>query len=185
MASFVDEAVWAAQDWKWDAQNLTATPAEAPQGGKAARKGGDTTATKQGCQVDGCTITVGNGKDYHSRYKICEFHLKAHVVQKNGLPHRFCQQCGKFQPLEDFDGDKRSCRARLDKHNARRRRQREMAHMLKKTGTIDEKASSRGWSCCYAMLHCYCRRRCSRPAVALPPSLPARPCLALMSAFCA
>ncbi|PRW58718.1 copper responsive regulator 1 isoform A [Chlorella sorokiniana] len=139
MASFVDEAVWAAQDWKWDAQNLTATPAEAPQGGKAARKGGDTTATKQGCQVDGCTITVGNGKDYHSRYKICEFHLKAHVVQKNGLPHRFCQQCGKFQPLEDFDGDKRSCRARLDKHNARRRRQREMAHMLKKTGTIDEK----------------------------------------------
>lgn len=52
---------------------------------------------------------------------------------------RVAPQCGKFQPLEDFDGDKRSCRARLDKHNARRRRQREMAHMLKKTGTIDEK----------------------------------------------
>ena len=139
--------------------------------------------------------------------QICEFHLKAHVVQKDGRPHRFCQQvrpavaagvarrcrctrvsarclasrcaaataaspphpparrtrsralpcpllrpphwpvqCGKFQPLEDFDGDKRSCRARLDKHNARRRRQREMAHMLKKTGTIDEKARLRG--CC-------------------------------------
>lgn len=139
MASFVDEAVWAAQDWKWDAHNLTATPADAPQGGKAARKGGDAATTKQGCQVDGCSMAVGNGKDYHSRYKICEFHLKAHVVQKNGSPHRFCQQCGKFQPLEDFDGDKRSCRARLDKHNARRRRQREMAHMLKKTGTIDEK----------------------------------------------
>ena len=51
MASFVDEAVWAAQDWKWDAHNLTATPAEAPQAGKAARKGGDTATTKQGCQV--------------------------------------------------------------------------------------------------------------------------------------
>lgn len=57
------------------------------------------------------------------------------------------QQCGKFQLLEDFDGDKRSCRARLEKHNARRRRQREMAHMLKKTGTIDEKASDGGGLC--------------------------------------
>ncbi len=90
-------------------------------------------------QVDGCTIEVGAMKDYHSRYKICEVHLKASVVQKGGQPHRFCQQCGKFQSLEDFDGEKRSCRARLDKHNARRRRQREMAHMLKKTGTVDEK----------------------------------------------
>ena len=150
--------------------------------------------------------------------QICEFHLKAHVVQKNGSPHRFCQQvgavactlqgahgwadacccrcwpssscgglkqllprhasplspqmppvepvqCGKFQPLEDFDGDKRSCRARLDKHNARRRRQREMAHMLKKTGTIDEKVRllggvswPGGWwcSCC----DCWRRRGC-------------------------
>ncbi len=24
--------------------------------------------------------------------QICEFHLKAQVVQKNGVPHRFCQQ---------------------------------------------------------------------------------------------
>ena len=51
--------------------------------------------------------------------------------------------CGKFQPLEDYDGDKRSCRERLDKHNARRRRQREMATMLRKTGTVDEKVG--GW----------------------------------------
>ena len=26
---------------------------------------------------------------------------------------RFCQQCGRFQPLSEFDGDKRSCRVRL------------------------------------------------------------------------
>ena len=94
-------------------------------------------------QVDGCTQEVGGHKDYHARYKICETHLKAAVVQKDGLPNRFCQQCGKFQPVEDFDGDKRSCRARLDKHNARRRRQREMATMLRKTGTVDEKVG--GW----------------------------------------
>jgi hypothetical protein len=43
-------------------------------------------------QVEGCTIEVGGMKDYHSRYKICEFHLKANVVQKDGKPHRFCQQ---------------------------------------------------------------------------------------------
>ena len=90
-------------------------------------------------QVDGCTQEVGGHKDYHARYKICETHLKAAVVQKDGRPNRFCQQCGKFQPVEDFDADKRSCRARLDKHNARRRRQREMATMLRKTGTVDEK----------------------------------------------
>lgn len=51
MASFVDEAVWAAQDWKWDAHNLTATPADATAAGKAPRKGSDTAAAKQGCQV--------------------------------------------------------------------------------------------------------------------------------------
>ncbi|KAL4432422.1 hypothetical protein ABPG77_001721 [Micractinium sp. CCAP 211/92] len=141
-SSFVDEQSWSPQDWKWDSYNLKAEPNDAPpakgSGGKAARATAADGA-KQGCQVDGCTIEVGGQKDYHSRYKICEFHLKAPVVQKEGRPHRFCQQCGKFQPLEDFDGDKRSCRARLEKHNARRRRQREMAHMLKKTGTIDEK----------------------------------------------
>ena len=42
--------------------------------------------------MDGCDIEVGNQKDYHSRYKICEFHLKAQVVQKDGKAHRFCQQ---------------------------------------------------------------------------------------------
>lgn len=61
MASFVDEAVWAAQDWKWDAHNLTATPADAPQGGKAARKGGDAATTKQGCQVRYARLRVYGG----------------------------------------------------------------------------------------------------------------------------
>lgn len=49
-------------------------------------------------QVDGCTIEVGGQKDYHSRYKICEFHLKAPVVQKDGRAHRFCQQVGLPMP---------------------------------------------------------------------------------------
>ena len=79
-------------------------------------------------------------KEYHARYKICETHLKASVVTKSGRQQRFCQQCGKFHDIGEFDGEKRSCRARLDKHNTRRRRQREMQHMLRTTGRIDEAA---------------------------------------------
>ncbi|GFS34334.1 squamosa promoter-binding protein-like (SBP domain) transcription factor family protein [Actinidia rufa] len=34
----------------------------------------------------------------------------------------FCQQCSRFQSLGEFDGEKRSCRKRLDGHNRRRRK---------------------------------------------------------------
>ena len=40
----------------------------------------------------------------------------------DGQLQRFCQQCGRFHPLSAFDGSKRSCRERLDRHNARRRK---------------------------------------------------------------
>ncbi len=42
-------------------------------------------------------------------------------MQLRAGERRFCQQCGRFQPLEDFDTNKRSCRERLQRHNARRR----------------------------------------------------------------
>jgi hypothetical protein len=61
-------------------------------------------------------------RDYHQRYKICEYHLKVPSVVRNNRQQRFCQQCGRFHPLEEFDGTKRSCRSRLLKHNARRRK---------------------------------------------------------------
>jgi hypothetical protein len=35
---------------------------------------------------------------------------------------RYCQQCGKFHVLSDFDDGKRSCRRKLQRHNNRRRR---------------------------------------------------------------
>ncbi|KFM27939.1 Squamosa promoter-binding-like protein 9 [Auxenochlorella protothecoides] len=41
---------------------------------------------------------------------------------RNGVRSRFCQQCGRYQPLEDFDDTKRSCRVRLQRHNQRRRK---------------------------------------------------------------
>jgi SBP domain len=39
-----------------------------------------------------------------------------------GQSIRFCQQCGRFQLLDEFDGDRRSCRRKLEKHNERRRK---------------------------------------------------------------
>lgn len=92
------------------------------------------------CQVDDCPVEVSCMKDYHARYKVCPEHLKADTVLLRKHTHRFCQQCGRFQTIEEFDGEKRSCRERLDKHNARRRRIREMKAMLKRTGTIDKTA---------------------------------------------
>lgn len=41
----------------------------------------------------------------------------------DGVHVRFCQQCGKFQELSDFDGGRKTCRARLQVHNQLRRRQ--------------------------------------------------------------
>lgn len=33
---------------------------------------------------------------------------------------RYCQRCGVAHPLSDYDGDRRSCRRQLERHNARR-----------------------------------------------------------------
>lgn len=46
----------------------------------------------------------------------------AESVPRDGVPMRFCQQCGRFQELSAFEGTMRTCRVRLDKHAARRRR---------------------------------------------------------------
>ncbi|KXZ41683.1 hypothetical protein GPECTOR_322g32 [Gonium pectorale] len=74
------------------------------------------------CHVDDCQVDLASLKEYHQRFRICDFHLKAEVVMREGIPQRFCQQCGRFHVLSEFDGAKRSCRARLMRHNARRRK---------------------------------------------------------------
>jgi hypothetical protein len=38
---------------------------------------------------------------------------------------RFCQQCGRFQDLSEFEGSKKSCKNKLQMHNAQRKRVRE------------------------------------------------------------
>lgn len=48
--------------------------------------------------------------------------FQVNSIIREGKRQRFCQQCGRFHDLTSFDGDKRSCRARLQRHNARRRK---------------------------------------------------------------
>ncbi|KAL6769167.1 hypothetical protein ACKKBF_B17735 [Auxenochlorella protothecoides x Auxenochlorella symbiontica] len=74
------------------------------------------------CQVLGCGQSLVGHADYYQRYRVCKPHLKGPALIVEGLPQRFCQQCGRFHPLDAFDGDKRNCRARLEQHNSRRRK---------------------------------------------------------------
>ncbi|GAB4816874.1 hypothetical protein N2152v2_003920 [Parachlorella kessleri] len=74
-------------------------------------------------RVPNCTSEPGEGDaKYYKRFRICRQHATQASVDLEGQVVRFCQQCGRFQHISDFDGDRRSCRASLEKHNARRRR---------------------------------------------------------------
>ena len=75
-------------------------------------------------QVEGCTF-LPKGTVYHQRYRICAFHASLPVVMINGEMKKWCQQCGRFQVLEEFEGSKKSCRKKLEQHNEQRRRARE------------------------------------------------------------
>ncbi|GAB4824211.1 hypothetical protein N2152v2_011257 [Parachlorella kessleri] len=81
-------------------------------------------APKKGavCQVPGCDKSLHKLREYYKRYKICPFHLELPCLVVEGQSIRFCQQCGRYQLLSDFDGDRRSCRRKLVKHNERRRK---------------------------------------------------------------
>ncbi|KAG7667575.1 hypothetical protein Ndes2437B_g08220 [Nannochloris sp. 'desiccata'] len=82
---------------------------------------------KTQCQVEGCRIALPKRRAYHKRYRICNYHATLSQMVLEGRHMRFCQQCGRFQLLSEFEGDKRSCRAKLDLHNARRKQAREAA----------------------------------------------------------
>ncbi|KAK2079435.1 hypothetical protein QBZ16_003127 [Prototheca wickerhamii] len=75
---------------------------------------------KAKCQV--CQADLSSFRSYYQRYHICVSCAAAESVPRDGVPMRFCQQCGRFQELSAFEGTMRTCRVRLDKHAARRRR---------------------------------------------------------------
>lgn len=74
------------------------------------------------CQVEDCQADLSAMKEYHQRYRICEYHLRLESIIRRNQLQRFCQQCGRFHPVEEFEDKRRSCRARLRRHNERRRR---------------------------------------------------------------
>ena len=70
-------------------------------------------------QVPGCEPDAKDMKVYNIRNKVCNVHLGMAEVDIDGAMMRFCRQCARFQPTTEFDGLKRSCRQRLEKHNER------------------------------------------------------------------
>ncbi|CAN1845478.1 Squamosa promoter-binding-like protein 5 [Linum perenne] len=90
--------------------------------GAAAPPGGGRRASPAFCQVERCGANLSEGKQYHRRHKVCDFHSKSPSVLVSGLRQRFCQQCSRFHEVSEFDEAKRSCRRRLAGHNERRRK---------------------------------------------------------------
>ncbi|KAE9591416.1 putative transcription factor SBP family [Lupinus albus] len=74
------------------------------------------------CQVPTCEVDISDLKGYHKRHRVCLRCANAATVLLHGEANRYCQQCGKFHILLDFDEGKRSCRRKLERHNKRRRR---------------------------------------------------------------
>ncbi|KAK9139495.1 hypothetical protein Scep_009176 [Stephania cephalantha] len=91
---------------------------------EAAKKRARTAARGGGlrCQVPGCEADISGLKGYHKRHRVCLHCAYATSVFLDGQEKRYCQQCGKFHTLPNFDEGKRSCRRKLEHHNKRRRR---------------------------------------------------------------
>lgn len=97
-----------------------AATAAAGGGRKRAKSGASPPAAR--CQVAGCEADISELKGYHRRHRVCLTCANASSVLIEGEDKRYCQQCGKFHLLADFDEGKRSCRRKLERHNKRRRR---------------------------------------------------------------
>ncbi|EFN53428.1 hypothetical protein CHLNCDRAFT_136650 [Chlorella variabilis] len=102
----------------------------APPGPAAARQqqaqqgpGGRATAaaTAAAAAVPGCGAELVTAKGYYRRYRICQLHCSMASMQMDGREQRFCQQCGRFQDIGEFEGSRKSCRRKLKRHNERRR----------------------------------------------------------------
>ncbi|WIA23776.1 hypothetical protein OEZ85_013461 [Tetradesmus obliquus] len=70
------------------------------------------------CQLPGCGRDLAGEIPYARRFSFCKEHLTAESIEYCGITCRFCQQCARFQSVEDFDGAKRSCRLALLKRRA-------------------------------------------------------------------
>lgn len=58
----------------------------------------------------GCGQDLTGSKTYCIKKRACVPHMQAESVvlsETDPTPYRFCQQCGKFELVEKFDGTKR------------------------------------------------------------------------------
>ncbi len=76
------------------------------------------------CQVEGCGKALTGLRAYFKRVRIYPEHHAASVIFTDGITQRFCQKCGQLQPLEAFDGSRRSCAHKLQVHNQHLKRKR-------------------------------------------------------------
>ncbi|KAL4429862.1 hypothetical protein ABPG77_010979 [Micractinium sp. CCAP 211/92] len=117
-----DDTGWRSQDVGWDSSRMvvTTTGTEGQTARKRRRrfKGGS-------CQVPFCSNPLE--LQYHKKYHVCREHFSAPCVALEGVNLRFCQKCGKFQRIDAFDAEKRTCRVALAQHNARRRKREKAA----------------------------------------------------------
>uniref|UniRef100_A0AB39A6L8 Squamosa promoter-binding protein n=1 Tax=Actinidia deliciosa TaxID=3627 RepID=A0AB39A6L8_ACTDE len=91
-------------------------------GKKRVRTARAVAGTMVRCQVPACEADISELKGYHRRHRVCLRCANATAIVLDGQKKRYCQQCGKFHILSDFDEGKRSCRRKLERHNNRRRR---------------------------------------------------------------
>lgn len=90
-----------------------------------------------------CDTLVNEDRPYYRRYRTCRACASRERVMLRGAPHRFCQQCGKYEPVESFDVGTRTCRVALARHAERRRIQSEKKRQQNKSDDAQE--ASRPW----------------------------------------
>lgn len=76
------------------------------------------------CLVRGCNFTDALIEPYYKRYRICREHARMPAILMNGVQQRFCQQCGRFQKLGEFEGSRRNCREKLQSIRIRKKQRR-------------------------------------------------------------
>jgi hypothetical protein len=144
-------ATWSASDVQWDGYHCKVIqPTDASIQPASVSTSPAQPGSLQACQVEGCTSPLLHLKNYYRQHRICEQHCRQESLLVAGIRQRFCQQCGRFETLDMFDAQKRTCRIRLEKHNLRRKRARAASLTALLSGVHTTPPScccSRGESC--------------------------------------
>jgi hypothetical protein len=88
------------------------------------------------CQASGCRASLEGEKIYCKRYRLCSHCIGRPMLWINGTRKRFCQQCSLLHEVGEFDGEKKSCRKKLQAHalrlrNKRRQQASRLGRMIK------------------------------------------------------